>query len=66
MWVKRIAGGETNDESQNVREEMGVTLKIVLETLNTGLKDQFTGLSQLLDQLGFLLDIESLIDLKSQ
>lgn len=60
---KRIAGEKTKDEPLNVREEMDVTLKAVLDRLNTELKDQFTGLSRLHEQFQFLLDTESLIDL---
>lgn len=41
---------------------MGVTLKAVLDRLNTEEKDLFTSLSQLYNQFGFFLDVESLIE----
>lgn len=44
---------------------MNVTLKALLNRLNTELKDRFTRMSQLHDQSSFLLDIESLIESES-
>ena len=59
-----MAGEETQDEPPNVREEMDGTLKVILDRLKTEMRDRFTRLSHLDEQLGFLLEAETLIDSK--
>ena len=61
---KKMAGEETQDEPPNVREEMDDTLKVILDRLKTEMRDRFTRLSHLDEQLGFLLKTETLIDSK--
>lgn len=43
---KRMFGEETKDEPLNVKEEMEVTLKSLLDRLNPEPKDRFTRLNQ--------------------
>ena len=59
---KKISEKETKDEPPNMREEMQGTLKIILDRIKTEIRNQFTRLSDLDEQLGFLLGTESLID----
>ena len=61
---KKMAVEETQDEPPNVREEMDGTLKVILDRLKTKMRDRFTRLSHLDEQLGFLLETEILIDSK--
>ena len=61
---KKMAEEETQDEPLNVREEMDGTLKVILDRLKTEMRDRFTRLSHLDEQLGFLLETETLIDSK--
>ena len=61
---KKMAGEETQDEPPNAIEEMDSTLKVILDRLKTGMRDKFTRLSHLDEQLGFLLETETLIDSK--
>ena len=61
---KKMAGEEIQDEPPNVREEMDGTLKVILDRLKTEMRDRFTRLSHLDEQLGFLLETETLIDSK--
>ena len=59
---KKISEKETQDEPPNMREEIQGTLKVILDRLKTEIRNEFTRLSDLDEQLEFLLETESLID----